>query len=100
MKVEVKNGVTFLYPDTGKKIKKINDTSLYSAVALAKDDSEKNYEEVNENWVSDILNGDTNITIEPDSDGRISYEEAKVLLEELSIMKRRIENFEAILAQK
>ena len=99
MKVEVKDGVTFLYPDTGKKIKKLNDTSLYSAVALAKDDSEKNYEEVNENWISDGLNGNGNIIIEPDSDGKISYDDVKILLEELNVMKRRIENFEAILSQ-
>ena len=100
MKIEVKDGVKFLYPDDNKKIKKIDDTSLYSIVALAKDDSEHNYEEVDEDWVSEYLEGNTQVTIEPDSDGMISYEVAKSLLNELSIMKRRIENFEAILNQK
>ena len=42
MKVEVINGVTFLYPDMNKKLKRIDDNTLLSAVALAKSDIKEN----------------------------------------------------------
>lgn len=96
MKVEVMNGVTFLYPDEHKKLKKIDDDSLFSAVALAKSDVKENYEEVDELWTpevkestdSDDLFEDIN-RIEPDAQGKVDYSDVRKIVDAMNIMKRR-----------
>lgn len=96
MKVEVLNGVTFLYPDENKKLKRINDNSLFSAVALAKSDVPENYEEVDELWVPEVddsINSDDLFEdinhIEPDAQGKVDYSDVRKIVDAMNIMKRR-----------
>ena len=101
MRVEVMNGVTFLYPDENKKLKKIDDNSLLSAVALAKSDVKENYEEVDELWTPELEEMSTpvdlfdDIRIEPDSQGKVSYEDVRVLVDAMNIMKKRFIELES-----
>lgn len=95
MKHEIKNNITFLYPDTGKKLKMLNGTDTYSVVILGKDDAEDNYEEVDELWTPDLpdieepeLPEIPDIT--PDEEGKISYEDAKNLVDVLKTMQSRV----------
>ena len=96
MRVEVKNDITFLYPDENKKLKRINDNSLLSAVALAHSDTAENYEEVDELWTPeednsidpDYLFEDIN-RIEPDDQGKVDYSDVRKLVDAMNIMKRR-----------
>ena len=96
MRIEQKFGITFLYPEPTKKIKRIDGYDLYSIVALAKDDSPNNYEEVDEFWYPDYVppveepEEDEPLVIEPDEEGKISYEEAQKLLSTIDTMKGRI----------
>lgn len=96
MKVEVTNGVTFLYPDEHKKLKRLNDNSLFSIVALAKSDVPENYEEVDELWTPDAdesINSDDLFEdinhIEPDAQGKVDYSDVRKLVDAMNIMKRR-----------
>ena len=94
MQSEVKFGVTFLYPDPTKRLKKIDGTDLYIVVALAKDDSPDNYEEVDEFWSPDYVPEEPEeeepLEIIPDWEGKISYEDAQKLLSTIDTMKGRI----------
>lgn len=96
MRSELKFGVTFLYPEPTKKIKKIDGYELYSVVVLARDDSQDNYEEVDEFWYPDYVppveepEEDEPLVIEPDEYGRISYDDAQKLLSTIDTMKGRI----------
>ena len=54
MKTEVKNNITYLYPDSGKRLKMLNGTDTYSVLILAKDDTQDNYEEVDSLWEPDL----------------------------------------------
>ena len=101
MKVEVKHGVTFLYPEENKKLKRIDGINLFSAVALAKSDSQDNYEEVDELWTPESV--ETNkvqydfgeeIVIQPDNQGKVNYEDIVKVLDVLDTMKRRIIDLE------
>lgn len=98
MRVEVLNGVTFLYPDEHKKIKRLDDNSLFSNVALAKSDSPENYEEVDELWtpesddsrdLADDLFEDIN-RIEPDAQGKVEYSDVRKIVDAMNIMKKRV----------
>ena len=106
MRVEVNNGITFLYPDEHKKLKKINDNSLLSAVALAVSDVKENYEEVDELWTPETeipaidpedLFEDIN-HIEPDAQGKVDYTDVKKLVDAMNIMKRRFIELETKLS--
>lgn len=95
MIIETKNNITFLYPDAGKKLKMINATNLYGVVILSKDDIVDNYEEVDELWTPDLpeqtepeLPEIPDVT--PDSDGKISYEDARNLVDVLRTMQSRV----------
>lgn len=96
MRSEVKFGVTFLYPDNTKKLKRVDGDELYSIVVLAKSDTQDNYEEVDELWTPEYVPPEETpteeepIVIEPDEEGKISYEDAQKLLSTIDIMKRRI----------
>ena len=101
MKVEVINGVTFLYPDMNKKLKRINDNTLLSAVALAKSDVKENYEEVDELWTPELdkitepFDLFDDIIIEPDAQGKVNYEDVKLIVDALNIVKKRIIDMES-----
>ena len=104
MRVEVNNGITFLYPDEHKKLKKIGDNSLFTVVALAKLDTKDNYEEVDELWTSEtpiVNNYDLfdDLNIEPDSQGKVSYEDVKLIIDAVNIMKKRFIELETKLNQ-
>lgn len=96
MKVEIINGVTFLHPDENKKLKRIDDNSLFGVVALAKSDVKENYEEVDELWTpeteesidEDYLFEDIN-NIEPDAQGKVDYSDVRKIVDAMNIMKRR-----------
>lgn len=95
MKQEIKNNITFLYPDAGKKLKMLEGMDTYSVVILSKDDIVDNYEEVDELWTPDLpeqtepeLPEVPDIT--PDEEGKISYEDAKNLVDVLKTMQSRV----------
>ena len=95
MRTEVKNNITYLYPDSGKRLRLLNGTDTYSVLILAKDDTQDNYEEVDELWTPDLpeqtepeLPEIPDVT--PDSDGKISYEDAKNLVDVLRTMQSRV----------
>ena len=95
MKIEVKNGIAYLYPDTGKRLKLLNGTDTYSVVILAKDDTEDNYEEVDSLWEPDLPESDTeNVpevpAITPDENGKITYEDAQKLVDTIKEMQSRM----------
>ena len=96
MRSELRFGVTFLYPDETKRLKRIDGTDLYSVVALAKSDSPDNYEEVDEFWTPEYVppteeeEPEEELVIEPDEEGKISYEDAQKLLSTIGTMKGRI----------
>ena len=101
MRVVVNQGVTFLYPEENKKIKRVDGNSLFSIVALAKSDVKENYEEVDELWTPetevttnslDIIDEINNI--EPDSQGKISYEDAQKIINAVNIMAKRVVELE------
>lgn len=102
MRVVVNQGVTFLYPEENKKIKRVDGNSLFSIVALAKSDVKENYEEVDELWTPetevttnsyDIIDEINNI--EPDSQGKISYEDAQKIINAVNIMAKRVVELES-----
>ena len=105
MKIEVINGITFLYPDTNKKLKKVDGNSLFNAVALAKSDIIDNYEEVDELWspetqnITDKYDLFDDLNIEPDSQGKVSYEDVKMIIDAVNIMKKRFIELESKLNQ-
>lgn len=95
MKIENKNGIVFLYPDSGKKIKKKDGSDLYGCVALAIGDVQSNYEEVDELWYPDEpeeekIQEDETLVLIPDENGKISYEDAQELLTRIGKMQSRI----------
>lgn len=96
MRSEIRFGVTFLFPDETKKLKRIDGTDLYSVAVLAKSDSPDNYEEVDEFWTPDYVPPtfeepeDEPLIIEPDYEGKISYEDAQKLISTIDTMKGRI----------
>lgn len=95
MKQEIKKNITFLYPDTGKKLKMIEGTDTYSVVILSKDDVADNYEEVDELWTPDLPEqAEPELPeipdIIPDAEGKISYEDAKNLVDVLRTMQSRM----------
>lgn len=95
LKIEVKNGIAYLYPDTGKRLKLLNGTDTYSVVILAKDDTEDNYEEVDSLWEPDLPESDTeNVpevpAITPDENGKITYEDAQKLVDTIKEMQSRM----------
>lgn len=93
MKTVVKNNITFLYPDTGKKLKQLNGTDTYSVLILAKDDTPDNYEEVDSLWEADLPEPEETIEIPeitPDSSGQISYEDAQKLVNTLKEMQSKM----------
>ena len=97
MRSELRFGVTFLFPDETKKLKRVDGNDLYNFVALAKSDSPDNYEEVDEFWSPDYVppvieeeEPEEDLVIEPDPEGRISYEDAQKLLSTIDTVKGRI----------
>jgi hypothetical protein len=100
MRSEIKFGLTFLYPDETKKLKLLAGTDLYSVVVLAKDDVAENYEEVDELWMPDIVeipddgsgseDPDDEIVLEPDAEGKITYDEAQKLVNTLKTVQSRV----------
>ena len=106
MRVEIVNGVKFLYPDENKKLKRIDGDSLFGAVALAISDIQENYEEVDEFWTpeieetidSDDLFEDIN-NIEPDAQGKVDYSDVRKIVDAMNIMKRRFIELESKLNQ-
>ena len=94
MKIELRFGVTFLYPDETKKLKRVDGNDLYNVVALSKSDSPDNYEEVDELWSPDYVppveEPEEELVFEPDYEGKISYEDAQKLLSTIDTMKGRI----------
>lgn len=95
MKSELRFGVTFLTPEPNKRLKRVDGNDLYNIVALAKSDSPDNYEEVDEFWIPDYIppveeEPEEDLVIEPDYEGKISYEDAQKLLSTIDTMKGRI----------
>ena len=93
MRTEVKNNITYLYPDSGKKLKLLDGTDTYSVLILAKDDTQDNYEEVDSLWEPDLPETETVPEvpeITPDENGKITYEDAKNLVDVLRTMQSRV----------
>lgn len=96
MKTEIKNGVTYVYPEDNKKLKLKNSDTTFSIVILAKDDSVDNYEEVDSLWEPNLPNiSDNNelinvANITPDIDGKLSYEDASKLINTVKEMQSRM----------
>lgn len=92
MKTKELNGLTYLYPEDGKKLKLLNDDYLFSVVILCKNDSLDNYEEVDELWKPD--NDDKELMqppdLQPDYDGKISYDDALKLVEVINTMQSKM----------
>lgn len=105
MRIEVNNGITFLYPDSNKKLKRIDDNTLLTAVALAKSDSKDNYEEVDELWnpelekVTNTYDLFEDLNIEPDAQGKVSYEDVRMIVDAVNMMKKRFIELESRLNQ-
>lgn len=94
MRTEVKNNITYLYPDSGKRLKLLNGTDTYSVLILAKDDMQDNYEEVDSLWKPDLPEV-PEITpevpeITPDENGKITYEDAQKLVDTIKEMQSRM----------
>nr|DAE15525.1 MAG TPA: hypothetical protein [Podoviridae sp. ctZ5d16] len=93
MRTEQKYNLTWLYPDENKVIVKVGDETgeRYSSLVLAKDDSPENYTEI------DILTPEIPVEPEvppieiiPDPEGKITYEDAKKLLDTIAVMQDRV----------
>ena len=94
--------ITILRPSPGKVFANLDDTELYSALILAPGDSIDNYHEVDE--LTEIVLAEPEIIdepeeepidlsaldLQPDKDGRISYDEAQRILSRLSILTSRV----------
>lgn len=94
MRTEVKNNITYLYPDSGKRLKLLKGTDTYSVLILAKDDTQDNYEEVDSLWEPDLPEV-PEITpevpeITPDENGKITYEDAQKLVDTIKEMQSRM----------
>jgi hypothetical protein len=93
VKTEVKNNITYLYPDSGKRLKMLNGTDTYSVLILAKDDTQDNYEEVDSLWEPDLPETETVPEvpeITPDENGKITYEDAQKLVDTIKEMQSRM----------
>lgn len=93
MRTEVKNNITYLYPDSGKRLKLLNGTDTYSVLILAKDDTQDNYEEVDSLWEPDLPKTETVPEvpeITPDENGKITYEDAQKLVDTIKEMQSRM----------
>lgn len=90
MKTEVKNNITYLYPDSGKRLKMLNGTDTYSVLILAKDDTQDNYEEVDSLWEPDLPEVPEVPEITPDENGKITYEDAQKLVDTIKEMQSRM----------
>ena len=94
--------ITILRPSPGKIFANLDDTELYSALILAPGDSIDNYHEVDE--LTEIVLEEPEIIdepeeepidlsaldLQPDKDGRISYDEAQRILSRLSMLTSRV----------
>lgn len=94
--------ITILRPSPGKIFANLDDTELYSALILAPGDSIDNYHEVDE--LTEIILEEPEIIdepeeepidlsaldLQPDKDGRISYDEAQRILSRLSMLTSRV----------
>ena len=90
MKTEVKNNITYLYPDSGKRLKMLNGTDTYSVLILAKDDTQDNYEEVDSLLEPDLPEVPEVPEITPDENGKITYEDAQKLVDTIKEMQSRM----------
>ena len=74
----------------------LNGTDTYSVLILAKDDTQDNYEEVDSLWEPDLPETETVPEvpevpeIEPDIDGKITYEDAQKLVDTIKEMQSRM----------
>ena len=93
MKTEVKNNITYLYPDSGKRLKMLNGTDTYSVLILAKDDTQDNYEEVDSLWEPDLPEV-PEVPEVPEittyEKGKITYEDAQKLVDTIKEMQSRM----------
>jgi hypothetical protein len=94
VRTEVKNNITYLYPDSGKRLKMLNGTDTYSVLILAKDDMQDNYEEVDSLWEPDLPEAAPEVPevpeITPDENGKITYEDAQKLVDTIKEMQSRM----------
>ena len=95
MRVEKRAGMNIIYPHENKILVRIGeeDGQRYAALILSPGDSPENYTEI------DILTpevpidpepDETPIEIIPDPDGKISFEDAKKLIDTITVMQDRL----------
>lgn len=94
MRTEIKNSITYLYPDAGKKLKLLTGTDTFRVAILGKDDTPDNYEEVDSLWEPDLPETAPEVPevpeITPDENGKISYEDAQKLVDTIKEMQSRM----------
>ena len=93
MRTEIKNSITYLYPDAGKKLKLLTGTDTFRVAILGKDDTQDNYEEVDSLWEPDLPETETVPEvpeITPDENGKITYEDAQKLVDTIKEMQSRM----------
>ena len=92
MRIENKNGIIYLYPDTGKLLARPGEKTGSTMMILGKSDSPENYTEIDEleeELPDEPVEPEPPYEVVPDQDGKIDYETAQKLMKDITLMKQR-----------
>lgn len=92
MRIENKNGIIYLYPDPGKLLARPGETTGSTLMILGKSDSPENYieiDELEEELPEEPVEPESPYEVVPDEDGKIAYETAQKLMNDIILLKQR-----------
>ena len=92
MRIENKNGIIYLYPDPGKLLARPGEKTGSTMMILGKSDSPENYTEIDEleeELPDEPVDPEPPYEVVPDEDGKIDYETAMKMKNDIDLLKRR-----------
>ena len=93
MRIENKNGIIYLYPDPGKLLARPGETTGSTLMILGKSDKPDNYTEIDELEEElpeePVEEPDPPYEVIPDEIGKIDYETAMKMKNDIDLLKQR-----------
>jgi hypothetical protein len=93
MRIENKNGIIYLYPDPGKLLARTGETTGSTLMILGKSDKPDNYTEIDELAEGlpeePVEEPDPPYEVIPDENGKIDYETAMKMKNDIDLLKQR-----------
>ena len=93
MRIENKNGIIYLYPDPGKLLARPGETTGSTLMILGVSDRPENYTEIDELAEGlpeePVEEPDPPYEVIPDENGKIDYETAQKLMNDIILLKQR-----------